>query len=237
MYIFIVMIGIYKITSPNNKVYIGQSNDIDKRKKGYMKYPNNCKSQVKLYNSIMKYGWLNHVFEIVEECTFEELNVRERYWQEYYNSVNKGLNCLYTKTDEQKAIFSEESKQRMSNAQTGKKVSDSTKEKMKLARIGMKLSSETKKKISIAHLGKTFSDETLEKMKESAKKDKSKNKPLSCLSPDKKLHIFSSIKDAALEIGVSHQAVCNVLYKYKSKDGICKGWSNFKLIEIIKEKK
>jgi hypothetical protein len=31
------MIGIYKITSPTDKIYIGQSIDIDKRKLDYIK--------------------------------------------------------------------------------------------------------------------------------------------------------------------------------------------------------
>ena len=48
------MIGIYKITSPNNKVYIGQSVDIEKRLKRYKNL--NCKKQSKIYNSLNKYG-------------------------------------------------------------------------------------------------------------------------------------------------------------------------------------
>jgi len=35
------MIGIYKITSPSNKVYIGQSINIEKRFKSYKRY--DCK--------------------------------------------------------------------------------------------------------------------------------------------------------------------------------------------------
>ena len=46
--------GIYKITNPNGKVYIGQSIDIDKR---WNKYKvKNCKPQIRLYNSLNKYG-------------------------------------------------------------------------------------------------------------------------------------------------------------------------------------
>jgi hypothetical protein len=48
------MIGIYKITSPSKKVYIGQSVNIEKRK--YFYEIGNCKKQIKLYNSIKKYG-------------------------------------------------------------------------------------------------------------------------------------------------------------------------------------
>jgi group I intron endonuclease len=58
--------GIYKITNPNGKVYIGQSIDIDKR---WNKYKvKNCKPQIRLYNSLNKYGWENHYKDIIEEC-------------------------------------------------------------------------------------------------------------------------------------------------------------------------
>jgi hypothetical protein len=44
------MIGIYKITSPLKKIYIGQSINIENRFKGYKKSLK--KAQIKLYNSI-----------------------------------------------------------------------------------------------------------------------------------------------------------------------------------------
>jgi group I intron endonuclease len=57
------MKGIYKIVSPSNKVYIGQSHDIEKRQKHYT--PGRCKHQRKINSSLKKYGHKNHVFEIV----------------------------------------------------------------------------------------------------------------------------------------------------------------------------
>ena len=45
-------IGIYKITSPSNKIYIGKSNNINRRFKEYIKL--RCKQQPKLYNSFKK---------------------------------------------------------------------------------------------------------------------------------------------------------------------------------------
>lgn len=105
------MIGIYKITSPSGKIYIGSSKNIDKRKEDY-RYKR-FKYQVKLKASINKYGWENHIFEIIEECEFTNLHLRERYWQEYYNCIENGLNCVYTKTDTQPKILSEETKSKM----------------------------------------------------------------------------------------------------------------------------
>jgi group I intron endonuclease len=86
------MIGIYKITSPSNKIYIGKSINIEHRKKQYRNFYTQSKGQGKIYNSLKKYGWENHTFEIIEECSVEHLNEREIYWIFYYNSMNEGLN-------------------------------------------------------------------------------------------------------------------------------------------------
>jgi group I intron endonuclease len=75
-----MMMGIYKITNPNNKVYIGKSINIPLRFRTY-KYLN-CKEQTKLYNSLKKYGPENHKFEIIEECLLEQLNEREIYYKQ-----------------------------------------------------------------------------------------------------------------------------------------------------------
>lgn len=72
------MVGIYKITSPSGKIYIGQSVDILSR---INKYKNaKCITQPIILKSILKYGWENHLFEIVLECEKSELNEKERYY-------------------------------------------------------------------------------------------------------------------------------------------------------------
>lgn len=117
------MIGIYKIISPSGKVYIGQSVDINRRFNSYKRL--NCIEQVKLHRSLRKYGWFHHIFEIIEECEIKDLNIRERYWQEFYNSVEKGLNCFYTNENTKNHIVSEESKLKMSkNSKSSKIVVD-----------------------------------------------------------------------------------------------------------------
>lgn len=110
--------GIYKIRSPSNKVYIGQSVDIKRRFNGYLKCKKN--KQVKLFNSFNKYGVNNHIFEIIEECLFENLNDRERFWQEKYDCIEHGLNCVYTETNIKPKKFSKESFDRRSLATKGK---------------------------------------------------------------------------------------------------------------------
>jgi len=124
--------GIYKITNPKGKVYIGQSVNIFKRFYDY-KYTGSS-NQHKLNNSLNKYGYTNHVFEIISECDIEQLNEQERYYQEVYNSVKCGLNCVYVNSKNKIGYVSDESKKLISEAKKGKKPSLQTREKMSIAR-------------------------------------------------------------------------------------------------------
>lgn len=90
--------GIYKIISPTGKIYIGQSIDIEKRWKYYS--TKKTRIQPKLQNSFNKYGVERHSFEVVELCSENMLNERERYWQDYYKVLTEGLNLKLTPSDE-----------------------------------------------------------------------------------------------------------------------------------------
>lgn len=142
------MLGIYKITSPSNKIYIGQSMDIKNRWGRYEKL--DCKTQPKLYNSLKKYGVNNHTFQIIFEGETESLlNEKERYYQEFFDVIGKnGLNCRLTETTDRSGNFSSESIKRMSEAQKNR--SAETKRKISVANKGHVISQETRKKISQA---------------------------------------------------------------------------------------
>lgn len=162
------MIGIYKITSPSKRVYIGQSVNIELR---WNQYQNNYKhtlSQVKLIRSFEKYGVETHDFEVIEECSQNELNERERYWQDYYNVLHKGLNCKLTKTADKSGHLSEETKKKISLANkvsmAGRKPSKKANEAASKKNKGKKRSQEVRNKISQASLGKKHSKITKEKM-------------------------------------------------------------------------
>jgi group I intron endonuclease len=85
------MIGIYKITNPQGKIYIGKSTNLHKRIKEYS-ILSQIKGQPKIYNSIKKYGYENHLFEIIETCDKNIINEKEIYWINFYDSVTIGLN-------------------------------------------------------------------------------------------------------------------------------------------------
>ena len=90
------MVGIYKITNNiNKKVYIGQSIDIKRRWRGHKSTatnPNDECYNLPLYRAIRKYGIENFIFEVLEECNVSELNEKERFYIQKYNSYFNGYN-------------------------------------------------------------------------------------------------------------------------------------------------
>lgn len=90
------MVGIYKITNKiNNKAYIGQSICIEKRWKNHIITSTNPHDEgynYPLYRAFRKYGIDNFNFEIIEECSQDQLNTRECYWIQFYNTLEGGYN-------------------------------------------------------------------------------------------------------------------------------------------------
>lgn len=84
--------GIYKITSPSGKIYIGQSKDIERRIAEYARNKNY--EQGRIYHSILKYGFEVHIFETLFTCEPEELDVWEIFYVDVYNTfkTENGLN-------------------------------------------------------------------------------------------------------------------------------------------------
>ena len=88
------MIGIYKITNNiNNHCYIGQSIHIEKRWQEHQtKYNWEREFKKPLYLAFQKYGLENFSFEVIEECQPSQLDIKEKYWIDYYNSYQNGYN-------------------------------------------------------------------------------------------------------------------------------------------------
>ena len=87
---------IYKITSPNGKIYIGQSKNFNKRMQTYKRAV--YQGQPKIENSLRKYGFENHKVDIIfkqDEYNVDVLNTMETQFIYFFNSVEDGLNCNY----------------------------------------------------------------------------------------------------------------------------------------------
>ena len=107
--------GIYKITNPNGEVYIGSSRSIYKR---WLRHREGNK-KIKLHESIKKYGWQNHTFEIVHELPFDVMDETLLTYEQCYIDLYRDIksNMLNVKDAGSFAKFSEESKIKMSLSQ------------------------------------------------------------------------------------------------------------------------
>lgn len=223
------MIGIYKITNKiNNKCYIGQSNNIKRRFTEHRCIGHETNKSLKI--AYKKYGIENFGFEILEECTLEELNEKEIYW------INK-LKPQYNRTSggdgTPNHCVSEETRKKLK--QKGKefweKLDENIKNKiitnnLKRPKIGHEVSEETRKKLRECNLGKKQSIETIKKRKQTminkkqngyVQTNQGHNKKVICIEKNK---IYKSVKEAGLENEVRPSCISGVL---KGRYKTCKG--------------
>ena len=89
--------GIYKWTSPSGKSYIGQAINLKKRWREFRR-PSNIYYTSKgsaIDNARAKYPNYDNQwqYEILEYCKEEELDEKETYYIDYYDTFNKGYNA------------------------------------------------------------------------------------------------------------------------------------------------
>ena len=87
--------GIYKITNQVTKeCYIGQSVDISKRWKDHAKCGLGIDTPAgnKLYKAMQTYGIWNFSWEVLEQCSKDLLDEKEKYYIDLYDSYNFGYN-------------------------------------------------------------------------------------------------------------------------------------------------
>lgn len=130
------MICVYKITSPSGKIYIGSTVNFKSRMQGYKQ--NAHPSQRLLHRSLLKYGFDNHIVEILEECHKDVLRQRELFYGIFYNSVwPSGLNLALPGCDEKYRTISDETKEKLRSRVFTEKWRQGISEKAKL-RTGTK---------------------------------------------------------------------------------------------------
>lgn len=154
---FIYMtIGVYSITSPSGRVYVGSSVDVEKRFKDHTFIFGN--KHPKLYASFKKYGIKTHKFKIEIECEFDELFEWEHHYSNYYDSIQKGLNCRIPGFGDVKGLVSEETKDKLSK----RIITDKRREQCRISAIGnknmlgKKHSEGTKQKLRDSNIGNLF---------------------------------------------------------------------------------
>jgi len=226
------MTGIYKIINPIGDIYIGQTKNFSQRLEDHKSRKN--KKANRLNESITKHGLKNHIITFIEECLEEDLNCRERYWQDYYDVLGeKGLNSVLTKCNDLKGRTLDSIKedirlrqQGQHNSFYGKTHTDETKEKIKLANLGInnhnygkKLTNEQKDNIRNHRLNSSHTQETIEKLSQLSSRG---NNPRAKKVIDKtSLKIWDCIKDCAEDLDMQYSTLFNQLKgKYKNKTNI-----------------
>lgn len=150
-----IVCGIYKITSPSSKIYIGQSINIYKRISSYKK--SHCKNQIYLYRSILKYGWDSHKFEIIHKCKEGDLNKLEKHYVDLFQTFNSKNGLNLRDGGGNSGNISAETKSKIGIGNRGKKYSEETRRLISYKSSLKKLSPQHKKRFTF--LGKNHSDE------------------------------------------------------------------------------
>jgi group I intron endonuclease len=133
---------IYRLTGPTGKVYIGKTerSEVNKRWKEHFRYSKDLSRLEHLYCAIRKHGWKAFTKEIIESVqTTAQLNAREQYWIDFYDSTNpvKGYNHTNGGTGGNTWLGLTESEVAERKARTSKKrkpTSEETKNKLSEAR-------------------------------------------------------------------------------------------------------
>lgn len=150
---------VYMITCINtNKIYVGSTDDIEERWRYY--YQLNCKSQIKIYNSLLKYGVDNHVFEIVWAGELSEMLKYETLigWGFDVLEREAGLTLRLPKLGDVWNSTSDETRLKIGISSTGRVKSELTRAKLSKSNKGKKRTQITKNKLSASLVGRDFSE-------------------------------------------------------------------------------
>lgn len=216
---------IYKLTSPNGKIYIGQT--INKKQRKYHYNSKNFKQQVKLWNNVNYYDWNPaETYEIIEVCLcgFEKeiINEREQYWIEYYDSFKNGLNCNNGGHGNLGHKHSKESRLKMSESKKGVKHPEWRNKQKSEYTKGRKHSDKSKRKMSEVKL-KNMNNETKLKISKGLKGNKNglgnKGTPKKVICITNGI-IYNSIKEASDKLDLHQSNIVSVCKgKYKQTGG------------------
>ena len=207
---------IYMITNIITKErYIGQTRNYQRRVWQHKSAAKNG-SKLKISQAIAVYGMDNFTFSILEECSIEQLNEKERYYidkfKPEYNVCAGGLgpNGLHL-SDKEKERSRHAAKKQWEELSLEQKQHVVDNQLIGPAK-GHKVSAETREKLRKANLGKKQTMATLNKripkIRQALKGNHNGNKKVTCVETGQ---TFESIKQAAEFIGVNPSNITCVL--------------------------
>ena len=168
---------IYKYTSPSGKVYIGQTLDAERRKKEFLD-KNVVYAGSRIENARQKYSPESFEYEILESKEYSDinealndLNLLESYYIGKYDSFNNGYNMTYGGEGVRGIVFSDETKEKISNTlkKRYKTHPNPFKGKTHTEETKIKLSEIAKKRNCSPFKGKHWNEEQRKKISERAK--------------------------------------------------------------------
>lgn len=153
---------IYLITNRiNGKQYVGQTTStLEKRFQRHC-WPSTAKSNMPISQAIQKYGKANFSIEILCTCSSQkELDLQEVRLSARLNTFSPNGYNLRVGTGP--GSMSQETKNKISKSNKGRKVSVEARSNLSKAHLGIKHSEDTKRKISNTLKGRVISDKCRE---------------------------------------------------------------------------
>lgn len=145
------LIKIYKITNKNNgKIYVGQTiQTLKKRLRGHIDNNKITKSPTEIGKAILTEGIYNFEMCLIEFCSPEEADLKEKYWITYYNAYYpSGYNI---REGGKNGRISEITKAKL----RGRAVSAETRRKLAISRAGVEPSQKALQSLELGRLPKT----------------------------------------------------------------------------------
>ncbi len=148
---------IYKIENNiNGKIYIGQTKkDVAVRVAKHKR-----ENRYYIQKALNKYGLESFTVSVIDESDDQKvLDEKERQWIKVFGCrAPKGYNCTDGGDGVRGYEYTDEAKLKMSLANLGKVPSEETRQKMRLAMTGRTVADDVKRRISESHLGVKLSE-------------------------------------------------------------------------------
>ena len=184
----------------NGKIYIGITSQKPEQRWGSQGC--NYKSSPHFYSAIQKYGWDNFEHNILfTDLTKEQACLKEQELIKNFNSMNREYGYNSTSGGDI-FIMNEETKQKISQAMIGNQnglghpCSEEKKEKISNAQKGRKFTEEHKQKLSEAAKNRHV---PCSEEKKQTLKEKSHKKPVYCEELNK---VFESVQECGRQLGI-----------------------------------
>jgi group I intron endonuclease len=155
--------------SVNNKIYVGITVDLVRRKKEH-KYQADIGKKTLFHSAIRKYGWNEFSWEIIETCpTLELAYERECLWIKRLNSQPP---YGYNLTDGGIGIDGFAEFRTVNNSNQGRALSEEHRNKISEASKGKIMSPEARENMSKSAKSRGISEDTRKKMLETRKRNR-----------------------------------------------------------------